>query len=308
MTKYFITGVAGFVGRYLVSRIQQEDKDALIYGVGRSPFCGLGINYFQMDLKNQEKLSSFLKDLQPDFIVHLASMSSVQESWNNPQECFDINAKVIINLLTAVKDNHLMSRILAVGSSEVYGKYSENEMPLKETYPLNPISPYAVTKLFQENICKVYADSFGLDIVMTRSFNHFGAGQSDKFFIPSMVNQLLEIKKRHEKTLLVGNIDVKRDFINVNDVAEIYYNLLYHGKKGEVYNVCSGKPVCLREIILNCCGILNINPEIIVDPMRIRPSDINVIYGDNAKIKSATGWQQKYFLESSLKDIISGNE
>lgn len=306
MAKYFITGVSGFVGRYLVSHIQQEDKEALIYGVGRSPCCELGINYFQLDLKNQETLSSLLKELQSDFIIHLASMSSVQESWNNPQKCFDDNAKSILNILTAVKENNLQCRILSVGSVEEYGNYLESEMPLKEDYPLNPISPYAATKVFQENICKIYANYFGLDIVMTRSFNHYGIGQSDKFFVASMIKQLVEMRNNERKLLKVGNIDVKRDFINVRDVVDIYYRLLYTGKKGEVYNVCSGKPVCLREIILNCCSILNINPEIIVDPMRIRPSDIYVIYGDNSKVKSATGWQQKYFLESNLKDIISG--
>lgn len=308
MSTYLITGISGFVGRHLVSCILQKDKNACIYGVGKRACCDLGTHYFRMDLKNQEQVSRLLKKVRPDFIIHLASMSSVQESWNNPQECFDVNANVIINVLTAVKDNNLSSRILTVGSSEVYGNYPEHEMPLKETYPLNPISPYAVTKLFQENICKVYADSFGLDIVMTRSFNHFGAGQDDKFFIPSLVKQLLEIKNGDKKTLLVGNIDIKRDFIHVNDVAEIYYKLLYDGKKGEVYNVCSGKPVLLREIVTHCCSILNINPEIIVDRQRVRPNDIYVIYGDNSKVKSVTGWQQKYFLESSLKDIILGNE
>lgn len=307
MAKYFITGVTGFVGRYLVAHIQQEDKDALIYGVGRSPCCELGINYFQMDLKNQEKLSSLLKELQPDFIVHLASMSSVQESWNNPQKCFDDNAKSILNILTAVKDTHLQCRILSIGSVEEYGNYLETEMPLKEDYPLSPISPYAATKVFQENICKIYADYFGLDIVMTRSFNHYGIGQSDKFFIPSIIKQLLQIKHSSQKVLRVGKIDAKRDFLDVLDVVDIYYRLLYHGKKGEVYNVCSGNPVALREIINMCCKILDIAPEIVVDPQRVRPSDIQIICGDNTKVKSVTGWEQKFFLESKLKDIILGS-
>ncbi len=304
MSKYFITGVSGFVGRYLVSHIQKEDGSACIYGAGKRPDCNLPINYFQIDLKEQSKVALLLKEVQPDFIVHLASMSSIQESWNNPQECFENNAKIILNILTAVKDNKLQSRILSVGSVEEYGSYPESEMPLKENYPLNPMNPYAVTKVFQENICKIYADYFGLDIVMTRSFNHYGVGQSDKFFIASMIKQLLEIKHEGKSSLEVGNIDVKRDFIDVRDAADIYFRLLLKGKKGEIYNVCSGTPVSLREVIKSCCRFLIIDPEIRVDVKRIRPSDIQIIYGDNTKLKKETGWNQKYSLETSLKEII----
>ena len=153
----------------------------------------------------------------------------------------------------------------------------------------------------------MYADGFDLDIVMTRSFNHIGPGQKEKFVIPSFVKQLVEMKKgiRPEKRLVTGNIDIVRDFLDVRDVVDAYLKLLKNGKRGEVYNICSGKGQTLREIIGKMCNILGLKVEIAQDERLIRPNDNKKIIGCNEKIKNEIGWQPQYSMDESLKDIIN---
>lgn len=197
-------------------------------------------------------------------------------------------------------------RVLSVGSSEEYGNVNELNLPLREEYPLAPVSPYAVARVSQENLSKVYSDGFGLDIVMTRSFNHLGPGQKDIFVISSFAKQLVEIKKgvKKDKKLITGDISVVRDFLDVRDVVGAYYRLFTGGVKGEVYNICSGRGISLSEVIEMMCGILDLKIELETDHNLIRPNDNKIIIGTNEKLKKATGWDSKIDLNKSLKDII----
>ena len=216
--------------------------------------------------------------------------------------CFLNNNAAFLNLADAVRQNNMSTRILSVGSSEEYGFYDE---PIKESFVLHPKSPYSVARLSQEYLSKLYVDRFGIDVVMTRSFNHIGPGQSTQFVIPSFINQLVNIANgKIENKMMVGNIDVARDFTDVRDVVDAYYKILTKAPNRQVYNVCSGKAVKLRDIIDNTSKQLGIKPNIIVDPARVRTNDIKLIVGDNTKIKKELGWKPKYTLQQTIADII----
>ena len=171
---------------------------------------------------------------------------------------------------------------------------------------MHPKSPYSVARLSQEYMSKLYVDRFGLDIVMTRSFNHIGPRQSTRFVIPSFIEQLVNIASgKIENKMMVGNIDVIRDFTDVRDVVDAYWRIIKKAKNREIYNVCSGRGVKLRDIIDMTANHLNIKPNICVDPARVRANDVLRVIGDNTKLKTELGWQPKYKLEETIADMVN---
>lgn len=299
--KYLITGANGFVGKYFIEYLQETEKDAQIIGVDITDNSLSDVEYIQIDLNDRFAVYKMLDKVRPDYLVHLAAMSSVAQSWQDPAGCFLNNTTVFLNLADAVRELDIKCRILSVGSSEEYGIYED---PMKEDFVLHPKSPYSVARLSQEYLSKLYVDYFKLDIVMTRSFNHIGPRQNPKFVIPSFVQQLVKISKGEQEELKVGNIEVVRDFLDVRDVVDAYYKILKHSKTREVYNVCSGQGVKLKEIIDMISDILNIKPKVIIDKDRIRPNEIMSVIGDNTKLKTELGWNKKYSLKTSLDSMI----
>lgn len=303
MSKYLITGVMGFVGRYFVEYLNQYDSNANICGVDMAPSCDMDIEYKSLNLMDSAQIDKVIKTIKPDYIVHLAAMSSVAQSWNEPANCFTNNMSAFLNIADSVRNNNLGARILSVGSSEEYGIYDE---PIKETFILHPKSPYSVARLSQEYMSKLYVDRFGMDIVMTRSFNHIGSRQSTRFVIPSFVEQLVNIASgKIENQMMVGNIDVIRDFTDVRDVVDAYYRIIKNAPNRSVYNVCSGEGVKLRDIIDTTANNLGIKPNICVDPSRVRANEIPSVIGDNTKLKQELGWNRKYSLNQTIADMIN---
>ena len=302
MSKYLITGVMGFVGRYFVEYLNQEEPDAQIHGVDIAPLCDMDIEYTALNLMDAKSVDELIRKSRPDYIVHLAAMSSVAQSWNEPANCFVNNMSAFLNLADAVRNNDINARILSVGSSEEYGIY---DMPMQESFTLHPKSPYSVARLSQEYMSKLYVDRFGLDIVMTRSFNHIGPRQSTRFVIPSFVEQLVNIASgKSENKMMVGNIDVIRDFTDVRDVVDAYWRIIKKSPNREVYNVCSGRGVKLRDIIDTTANHLGIKPNICVDPARVRANEIPSVIGDNTKLKQELGWSPKYKLSQTIADMV----
>lgn len=303
MSKYLITGVSGFVGRYLVEYLNAHEPDAEIMGLDIADSCDMPIKYHKVNLADKAVVSEIIEDFGPDYIVHLASISSVGQSWQNPGQCFKNNTDIMLSVLEAVRKQNLKTRILSIGSSEEYGEYASQDMPLKETYKLNPLNPYAVAKVSQEMLCKVYT-VLGVDVVMTRSFNHIGPSQSDRFVVPSFIKQLVTISQGKQEVMSVGNIEVARDFTDVRDVVAAYYAILHKGKSGEVYNVCSGHTHKLSEIIVVAEQILGVKANIQVDKTRLRPNDAMLICGDNTRLKQELAWYPEYRLEQTIEDIV----
>lgn len=302
--KYLITGVTGFVGRYFSEFLQEKEKDSKIYGVGTSESCpDQGIEYYSIDLTDGLKVYKMLEKIMPDYVIHLAAVSSVSQSWQDPAKCFLNNCSSFLNLVDSIRELNVKCRILSVGSSEEYGIYNEL---IDEGFVLHPKNPYAVARLSQEYLSKLYVDNFDLDIAMTRSFNHIGPRQNPKFVIPSFVQQLVRISRGKQTELKVGNLDVVRDFLDVRDVVSAYYEILKKGKKREVYNVCSGKGYKLRDIIEIVSKELDISPKITVDPARVRSNEVMYIVGNNSRLKKELGWIPKYNLRETLRGMVKG--
>jgi len=307
--KYLITGVNGFVGKHFLSYLSDTDHE--VFGICRHDFehPNLTKNY-NIDLKDKPAIEQTLSEISPDYIVHLASDSSVGYSWNNPVKSFRNNTNIFLNLIESVRQLGLKCRILSIGSSEEYGNVEASKLPLVESMTLDPISPYAVARVAQEMLSKVYHKGYGLDIIMTRSFNHIGPHQDKRFVIPSFVSKLLGIKSdpKSNKELTTGDLSIIRDFVDVRDVIHAYDLLLKKGKSGEVYNICSGIGTSLVEVLNICADIIGTTYSNIVDPKFIRPNDNKIIIGSNQKIQDAVGWKPSIALQTTLEEIINKYE
>ena len=305
---YFITGCSGFVGRFLVKYLLAFKQDMHIIGISRKTDMIIQDKRFcleRIDLNNEEQIKSLIFKYRPNYIVHLAAESSVAYSWQYPVQSFSNNVNIFLNLLEAVRKAKIECRILSVGSSEEYGILDMKYLPLKEDSPLNPISPYAVARVSQELLSKVYIQGYGLDIVLTRSFNHFGPYQDVRFAIPSFVRQIIKRKQENSSIpIKTGNLSIIRDFLDVRDVVNAYIELLNKGKKGHIYNVCSGKGYALREIIDCLCDILSFKITTIINPDYLRPNDNPIVIGDNSKIKNEIKWSPKYTIRQTLEDMV----
>jgi GDP-4-dehydro-6-deoxy-D-mannose reductase len=312
--KYLITGFSGFVCRHFCEYLESKKNNALIKGIdvqdhelNLDDFKHISFDFQKINLLSNNEIEQIMLEFKPNYILNLASYSSVAFSWKEPVVSFNNNTNIFLNILEAVRKFKLDTRILSIGSSEEYGNIKDEKLPLKEEHPLNPISPYAVARVSQELLSKVFVKGYGLDIVLTRSFNHIGPTQKDIFVVASFAKQLTKIKKSNckEGNLITGDVSIIRDFSDVRDVVSAYYLLLHDGIKGEVYNVCSGKGISLREVISIMEGILNMKVTITVDEKFIRPDDNKIIIGCNEKIKKSLGWQLQYSLEQSLRDILN---
>ena len=312
--KILITGFGGFVSTHFLNLLNATEPGSEVLGLSRSAsaidpmiYPNLNITYKAVDLLDRKTVEETITAFQPEYILHLASVSSVALSWQTPLESFVNNTNIFLNIVEQVRINKIPCRILSVGSSEEYGEVEESRLPLTEEHALKPVSPYAVARVSQEMLSKIYAEGFGLDIVITRSFNHIGPGQKDNFVISSFAKQLVQFAKNNgtNNTLITGNLAIVRDFLDVRDVVKAYYLLLKEGKIGEVYNICSGNGIALKDIISKMSGLLNIDVEIKTNPALIRPNENKKIIGSYQKIKHELGWSPEITLEKSLTDIIN---
>jgi len=312
MKKFMITGCSGFVSRHFLEYLENHHIESLVKGLDinypefkQGNYRYVKFEFEKIDLLDKENIENILYKFQPDYILHLASYSSVAFSWKSPIISFQNNTNIYLNLLEALRKYNLSARILSIGSSEEYGNIEMKDLPVTEDHSLKPGSPYAVARVAQELLSQIYTNGYGLDIVMTRSFNHIGPFQKDIFVVPSFVKQLVEIKKKGGSGVLVaGDLDIVRDFTDVRDVVSAYYLLLTQGRKGEIYNVCSNKGFSLKQIIDKLCNILNIDVDIKIDPRLLRPNDNRIIIGSSEKLKANYAWELIYTIDKSLDDMI----
>jgi len=314
MNKYLVTGASGFVAYYFFDYLNSIKENCEVLGIDAEEpenmnlyaFPHLKLKFSKINLLDFSALKNALVSFMPTHIVHLASFSIVSKSWQEPIASFINNNNIFLNLVEIIRLNNLKCRLLSVGSSEEYGNVSNNDIPIKETVPLNPVSPYAIARVSQEMLSRCYVSSHGLDIVLTRSFNHIGPRQREIFVIPSMVKQILENKNAGHSNikLITGDVSVVRDFTDVRDVVKAYHFLLQKGISGELYNICSGTGRSIKEIIDMLLNLLNIRAIIEIDKEKMRPNDNKIIIGDNEKIRNLTGWQPEIQLMDSLRDII----
>jgi GDP-4-dehydro-6-deoxy-D-mannose reductase len=294
--KYLITGCFGFVGKYLVEAIQRGEPAAEIVGVDRIAATFPVTHAVELDLLDLDAFAAVISRERPDRLIHLASFSSVGFSWHEPIRSFTNNTNIFLNVLECVRRHSPTTRVLSIGSSEQYG--IATELPLRESSPQRPLSPYAVARVAQEHLGDVYGRGYGLDIVATRSFNHVGPGQSAQFVISAIAKQFAR-----GGAIKVGTTSVIRDFLDVRDVVAAYLALLDRGTRGEVYNICSGRGVSIADAIAMFAKIANVDPVLEIDPALVRPVENAIVIGDHSKITAAIGWRPTISLEASLRDV-----
>jgi GDP-4-dehydro-6-deoxy-D-mannose reductase len=311
LRKLLITGVSGFVGGHFINFLATQQHDFEIHGISRSLpvwdfFPGSlklteTFTFHQADLIDIPRIKSLIERIQPDYILHLAAQSSVAESWKNPVLSFVNNTNIFLNIIDTVRLNDNAIRVLSVGSSEQYGRVSDIDLPLIETSPQRPANPYAVARVAQEQLAKIYAEGYGINICCTRSFNHCGPGQSDRFVVSGIVRQFVRIShKLQEPVIHIGNGSIIRDFIDVHDVVRAYLILLEKGKRGEVYNICSGKGRTIRDIVTELSELLGVSVEIREEKSEIRPIDNPRIIGSNEKMVHEFDWHPSIGFEQTL--------
>ncbi|MFQ5511856.1 MAG: GDP-mannose 4,6-dehydratase [Candidatus Krumholzibacteriia bacterium] len=305
MDRVLVTGCSGFVGRVLTARLAERGFE--VWGIDRAGEGGgvAGEHYMPLDLTDGNALGGFLERAKPRHIVHLAAQSSAGRSFDAPEETIRNNTLPVLHILEFLRTQKTGTRLLAVGSAEIYGPVTPDDLPLAETRATNPVSPYALSKLIQEQCCGLYHALYEADVVSTRSFNHTGAGQSDAFVLSSFARQVAEIRAgEREPVVEVGNVDVRRDFSDVRDVCEAYVALLDRGRGGAVYNVCSGASHSLRELLEKLASLAGVDIEIRVEPGRVRPVDIEELRGDHQKITADTGWRPRTPVENTLSSLL----
>jgi GDP-4-dehydro-6-deoxy-D-mannose reductase len=311
--RVLITGITGFAGSHLAEYILSNHSKVDVFGIARwrSRMDNIiqiqdKIELVEADLKDMVSLRAVLADVKPDLIFHLAAQSFVPTSWKCPAETFAINAIGEVNLFEAILGLNQTPKIQIAGSSEEYGQVFSNEIPMKETNPLRPLSPYAVSKIAQDLLAFQYFKSYGVRAVRTRGFNHTGPRRGDVFVTSSFAKQIAEIeKKKRSPVIHVGNLEAKRDFTDVRDMARAYWLSLEKGVEGEVYNIGSGQAYSMQEVLDLLMSLSRSKMEVKVDPDRLRPSDVPVLLSDSSKFRALTGWRPMIPFKQTILDLLN---
>jgi len=309
--KVLITGITGFAGSHLADLCLTK-KDVELCGIIRWRSRTENIDHIwervklvECDLRDATSTRDAIEEIRPDWIFHLAAQSFVPTSWNAPTESLVTNIIGQLNVFEAVRKIKLDCRIQIACSSEEYGMVYPNEVPIRETNPLRPLSPYAVSKVGQDMLAYQYFMSYRTDVVRTRGFNHTGPRRPPIFVCSDFAKQLVDIERGLRPPVIrVGNLEARRDFTDVRDIARGYWLALEKGKSGEVYNLCSGSSHRIRDVLDALVAMSGLTVEIAQEPSRMRPSDVPHLEGDNGKFAADTGWKPVIPFERTLRDLL----
>jgi GDP-4-dehydro-6-deoxy-D-mannose reductase len=309
--KVLITGITGFAGSHLADLCLTK-KNVELCGIIRWRSRTENIDHIwervklvECDLRDATSTRDAIEEIRPDWIFHLAAQSFVPTSWNAPTESLVTNIIGQLNVFEAVRKIKLDCRIQIACSSEEYGMVHPDEVPIRETNPLRPLSPYAVSKVGQDMLAYQYYMSYRTDVVRTRGFNHTGPRRPPIFVCSDFAKQLVDIERGLRPPVIrVGNLEARRDFTDVRDIARGYWLALEKGRSGEVYNLCSGSSHRIRDVLDMLVAMSGLTVEIAQEPSRMRPSDVPHLEGDNAKFAADTGWKPVIPFEQTLRDLL----
>jgi GDP-4-dehydro-6-deoxy-D-mannose reductase len=307
-----ITGITGFVGSHMAEHALAQGAEVFGSFRWRSKTDNIDhlrskITLVESDLRDLSSVRALLEAANPTHVIHLAAQSFVHASWKTPAETLTTNILAQVNLLEGLRGLKMSPRFLVVGSSEEYGHVEDDELPIKETNPLRPLSPYAVSKVGQDLMGYQYWKSYGMLIIRSRAFNHEGPRRGDVFVTSNFARQVAEIEAGlRDPVILVGDLTPRRDYSDVRDIVRGYWTLLERGEPGEVYNLCSGRSWSIQQVLdflLEQSRVRDIKVQ--TDPSRLRPSDVMVLEGDPSKVEKATGWKVEIPFERTLKDLLA---
>lgn len=310
MKKILITGITGFVGSHLAEFLL--DKDVEIYGTirWRSKLDNIihikdKLKLLETDMRDSHSVYRAIEESEPDYIFHLASQSFVPMSWKAPADTMETNAVGTIHLLEAIRQSKIDPIIQIAGSSEEYGMVYSDELPIRETNQLRPLSPYGVSKVAEDLLGQQYYRSYGLKTIVTRAFNHTGPRRGDVFVTSNFSKQIAEIEKGIKKSIMyVGNLNAKRDFTDVRDIVRAYWIGVTKCNYGDVYNLCSEKAITIQSMLDLLLSMSQKKIIIKQDKSRMRPSDVEILQGDCSKFKEKTGWKPQILFEKTMHDLL----
>jgi len=307
MRKVLITGIAGFAGSHLAERlIKRYEVWGLHIDADLSNLSGAkGARLVECDMTDYGKVAEVIGSLRPASVFHLAGQSLPAFSFDHPGETLKTNIFSTLNLFEAVAALSPDTVVLNIGSADEYGDVDRGSLPVNEKAELRPLNPYAVSKVTQDLLAFQYWKSKGLKAVRARPFNHMGPRQSESFVTAEFAKRIAEIEagRVREKTLMVGNLDAAKDFLDVRDVVAAYELLVEKGAPGEVYNICSGRAYRIRELAEKLLSFSTEKIEIVQDPAKKRPTDTIAIYGDNSRVRSL-GWSPKHTFDETLRSLL----
>lgn len=312
MKKILVTGASGFAGSYLVDYLVENKKEDFFgtyysdKGTKNLEKNKNRINLTKVDLTNESQTQQLIEKIKPDEIYHLAAFASSVDSFSSPVKTVINNISSQINILEALKNNNLINtKILIISSAEVYGGVKPEDLPINENTPFNPTNPYAVSKLAQDFLGKQYFMADNLKVIIARPFNHIGPRQTPDFVVSSFAKKIVEIEKRKKEPVLpVGNLEAKRDFTDVRDVVKAYVLLMDKGIPGDAYNIGSGVPYKISDILDKLLSYSNAKVIIQSDKSLFRPIDNPELVCDASKLKNLTGWKPEIKIEKTLKDTL----
>ena len=310
MKKVFITGITGFAGSFLAEHIASQ-KDYEIFGsflsdtnLENTSSVKEKVSLRQIDLRDSQKLQDLIKEIRPDFIYHLAALTSPADSFKNPVEFINNNIEAEVNLLEAIRAAGIFPKVLIASSAEVYGEVAAGNLPIDEDTPLRPATPYAVSKIAQDFLGLQYFISYKIPVIRVRPFNHIGPRQAPNFVVSSFSKRIVDIERGKESVMRVGNLMAKRDFTDVRDIARGYLLLLEMGDPGDVYNIGSGRSYKISEILDKLLSMANKDIKTEIDKQLLRPIDVPELVCDNKKIFQKTSWKPEIPIEKTLADTL----
>lgn len=308
--KALVTGISGFVGSHMAEFLLGRNVEVIGTIRNRSRMnhiehLGQKIRLVECELRDPFSVETLVEKEKPDLIFHLAAQSFVPTSWNSPIDTIHNNVAGQVNLFEAVRRTGLNTRIQIACSSEEYGQVEPGETPIRETNPLRPLSPYAISKVAQDYLGYQYHKSYGLHVIRTITFNHTGPRRGENFVTSNFAKQIVDIEKgKKPPVIYVGNLEAKRDFTDVRDVVRGYWLALEKGKPGEAYNIASGTCYTIAEMLDILLSFSNVKIDVQTDASRLRPSDVEILLGDYGKFHEATGWKPEIPFERTMEDLL----
>jgi GDP-4-dehydro-6-deoxy-D-mannose reductase len=293
-----VTGASGFVGQHLCAHLGACGDEVI--ATDRRAHDG----DTAVDVADAVATAAAFADAAPEVVYHLAGWSDVGASWGAPLDAFRANAEGTLNVLEAARSAQVR-RVLVVSSADVYGIVGDDELPITESHPLRPVSPYAASKAAADLLGLQAHLGHGQDVLRVRAFNHLGPGQSERFVASALASRIAANEAGGGDEVPVGNLAARRDFTDVRDVVRAYRLLMEHGEPGGVYNVCRGVAVAIQQLADRLIGLAERPMQLVLDPERYRPVDVPTVLGDAGRLRAATGWEPAIDLDTTLADLLA---